>query len=63
LTGALSGSYTFFRIAEEFHKGNFSIEAFLAEFIPLAVTFSSLPFIYLGFQGIKVDIKDMLSKN
>jgi hypothetical protein len=63
LTGALSGSYTFFRIAEEFHKRNFStIEAFLAEFVPIAVTLSSLPFIYLGFQGIKTRIEDMLSK-
>jgi hypothetical protein len=50
LTDALSGSYTFFRIAEEFHKRNFStLEAFLVEFVLVAVTFSSLPFIYLGF--------------
>jgi hypothetical protein len=63
LAGALSGSYTFFRIAEEFHKRNFStIEAVLAGLVPLAVIFSSLPFIHLGFQGIKVDIKDMLSE-
>jgi hypothetical protein len=64
--GAITGSYTFLRIAEiiaeKFHKGNFSIEAFLAECVPIAVTFSSLPFIYLGFQGIKTRIEDMLSE-
>jgi hypothetical protein len=62
LTGSLSGSYTFLRIAEEFHKRNFStIEAFLAELVPMvpmAIISSSLPFIYLGFEGIK----DMLSE-